>query len=157
MKRYSKALIKEKPHLKGKDLEITKNACKKFKHTPVSVMNFVEGTRFTTAKRDHQNSKYTHLLTPKAGGIAFVLGSMEEYLHKIIDVTIVYPEKIPTFWEYISGDVHSIIIDFKVIEITQDLRGNYFNNSESRTYFYNWVNDLWKAKDQKIKSLKKIN
>ncbi len=157
MKRYSKAQLKEKPHLKGKDLESTKRACKKFKHTPVSIMNFVEGTRFTKEKRDNQNSKYSYLLTPKAGGIAFVLGSMGEYLHKIIDVTIVYPEKIPTFWEYISGDVRSIIIDFKVIDLTQDLAGDYFNDPEFKNHFINWVNDLWKAKDQNIKSLKEIN
>ena len=88
---------------------------------------------------------------------SFVLGSMGEYLHKIIDVTIVYPEKIPTFWEYITGDVHSIIIDFKVIELTQDLAGDYFNDPEFKNHFINWINDVWKAKDQKIKSLKEIN
>ncbi len=157
MKRYSKALLKEKPHLKGKDLESTKKACQKFKNTPVSVMNFVEGTRFTSTKKDQQNSSYSHLLTPKAGGIAFVLGSMGEYLHKIIDVTIVYPEKTPTFWEYISGDVHSIIIDFKVIELTQDLTGDYFNDPKFKAYFCDWINEVWKAKDEKIKSLKEIN
>ncbi len=157
MKRYSKALLKEKPHLKGKDLESTKKACKKFKHTPVSVMNFVEGTRYTTSKRDKQNSNYSHLLTPKAGGIAFVLGSMGEYLHKIIDVTIIYPEKNPTFWEYISGDVQSIIIDFEVIDLTEDLTGDYFNDPEFKIHFINWVNGLWKAKDQKINALKEIN
>ncbi|MBU1696163.1 MAG: acyltransferase [Proteobacteria bacterium] len=154
MKRYSKKLLKEKPHLKGKDLEITKKACKKFKHTPVSVMNFVEGTRFTQHKKDFQSNHFNHLLTPKAGGIAFVLSSMGEYLHKIIDVTIVYPDKIPTFWEYISGRVNKIIIDFEVIPLTESLTGNYFNDPEYKERFCIWLNALWQKKDEKIKTLK---
>jgi 1-acyl-sn-glycerol-3-phosphate acyltransferase len=51
MKRYSKKFLAANPHLKGKDLDRTKKACEKFKHTPVSVMNFVEGTRFTPGKK----------------------------------------------------------------------------------------------------------
>ena len=154
MKRYSKKLLKEKPHLKGKDLESTKKACEKFKHTPVSIMNFVEGTRFTQHKKDLQNNHFNHLLIPKAGGIAFVLSSMGEYLHKIIDVTIVYPDKIPTFWEYISGRVHKIIIDFEVIPLTESLTGDYFNDPEYKDRFCIWLNALWQKKDQKIKTLK---
>ncbi|HSL62549.1 MAG TPA: acetyltransferase, partial [Desulfotignum sp.] len=70
MKRYSKEFLAKYPHLKGKDLESTKKACQKFRHTPVSIMNFVEGTRYTPQKAKH--SAFSHLLTPKAGGIAFV-------------------------------------------------------------------------------------
>jgi 1-acyl-sn-glycerol-3-phosphate acyltransferase len=156
MKRYSKKLLKAKPHLKGKDLKSTKKACEKFKHTPVSIMNFVEGTRFTPHKKDFQNNEFTNLLNPKAGGIAFVLGSMGEYLHKIIDVTIVYPDKIPTFWEYISGRTHKIIIDFQVIPVTDSLTGDYFNDPEYKNSFFIWLKELWKEKDEKIKILKSL-
>ena len=156
MKRYSKKLLEEKPHLKGKDLKSTKKACEKFKHTPVSIMNFVEGTRFTQHKKNFQNNDFTNLLNPKAGGIAFVLGSMGEYLHKIIDVTIVYPDKIPTFWEYISGRTHKIIIDFQVIPVTDSLTGDYFNDPEYKNSFFIWLKELWKEKDEKIKILKSL-
>jgi len=155
MKRYSKNQLKESPHLKGKDLESTKKACEKFKHTPVSIINFVEGTRFTPQKKSRQkDNHFTYLLTPKAGGVAFVLGSMGEYLHKIIDVTIVYPEKIPTFWEYISGRVDTIIIDFQVIPIPDSLTGDYFNDPEYKNHFCNYLNTLWQEKDQRIKMLR---
>ena len=157
MKRYSKKQLEEKPHLRGKDLKRTKKACEKFKHTPVSIINFVEGTRFTPHKKGSQNNHFTHLLTPKAGGIAFVLGSMGEYLHKIIDVTIVYPDKIPTFWEYISGRVNKIIIDFEVIPLTDSLIGDYFNDPEYKNRFFIWLNALWQKKDEKIKALKTKN
>ena len=55
MKRYSKAFLDKNPHLKGKDLEITRQACEKFQGIPVTVVNFLEGTRFTAEKhRDQQ-------------------------------------------------------------------------------------------------------
>ncbi len=154
MKRYSKSFLKKNPHLKGKDLERTKKACEKFKHLPVSVINFVEGTRFTPQKKQSQNSSFEHLLKPKAGGVAFVLGSMGDYLHKIIDVTIVYPDKTPTFWEYVSGQTEKIIIDLEVIPMDNNFTGDYFNNPEYKTYFFDWLNNLWKKKDEKIQILK---
>lgn len=154
MKRYSKKQLTENPHLKGKDLERTKKACEKFKHTPVSIINFVEGTRLTPRKKDSPDNHFTHLLNPKAGGIAFVLGSMGDYFHKIIDVTIVYPDRIPTFWDYISGRVNKIIIDFEVIPLTDFPAGDYFNDIEYKDRFFMWLNALWQKKDEKIKQLK---
>lgn len=154
MKRYSKEEIKKNPLLKGKDLESTKKACEKFKHIPVSVINFVEGTRFTPQKKEKQQSDFENLLKPKAGGVAFVLNSMGEYFHKIIDVTIVYPDKAPTFWEYISGRTRKIIIDFEVLPINKDIIGDYFNDPEYKARFFEWLNELWLNKDLKIKQIK---
>ena len=125
MKRYSKKKLLKKPHLKGKDVEITRKACAKFKRTPVAIMNFVEGTRFSPLKNKIQNIHLKRLLSPKAGGVIYVLETMGEYLHSIIDVTIVYPEKIPSFWDYISGRVKKIIIDFEIIPIEQVMPSNY--------------------------------
>ena len=76
MKRYSKAFLDRNPHLKGKDLEITRRACEKFQGIPVTVVNFLEGTRFTASKHRNQQSPYRHLLRPKAGGVAFVLAAL---------------------------------------------------------------------------------
>ena len=156
MKRYSKAFLKKHPHLKGKDLESTRKACEKFKHTPVSVMNFVEGTRLTPAKKAGQNSPFDHLLKPRAGGIAFVLGSMGDYLHKILNVTIVYPDKTPSFWEFISGQTQRIVVDFKVIDVEEAVRGDYFNDTQFKAEFCEWLNRLWQEKDQRIRELKKL-
>jgi 1-acyl-sn-glycerol-3-phosphate acyltransferase len=154
MKRYSRKQLQAKPHLKGKDLESTKKACEKFKHTPVAIMNFVEGTRFTPQKKIRQNNNYEHLLKPKAGGITFVLGSMGEYLHKVIDITIVYPDKIPTFWEYLSGRVNKIIVDFEVIPLKDFMGNDSSMNIENKNKIFNWLNERWYKKDKKIKILK---
>jgi 1-acyl-sn-glycerol-3-phosphate acyltransferase len=76
MKRYSKAFLAKHPELAGKDLEITKQACELFKRQPVTVVNYLEGTRYTAAKSAQQQSPFKHLLKPKAGGVAFVLAAM---------------------------------------------------------------------------------
>jgi 1-acyl-sn-glycerol-3-phosphate acyltransferase len=41
---------------RGSDLATTRKACEKFKRIPTSVINFVEGTRFTPAKHLEQKS-----------------------------------------------------------------------------------------------------
>lgn len=154
MKRYSKKFLEKHPHLRGKDLESTKKACERFKHTPVSVMNFVEGTRFTPSKKARQNNGFEHLLSPKAGGVAFVLGSMGEYLHKLINVTIVYPGKIPTFWEFISGRAKQIIVDIEVSPVPPELVGDYFNDPDFKEMFCDWLNRVWQEKDEKIRLIR---
>ena len=73
MQRYPRAVLEKRPDLRRKDLETTKAACERFRDTPVSVLNFLEGTRFSPAKRDLQRSPYRHLLLPRAGGIAQVV------------------------------------------------------------------------------------
>ncbi|GHG59794.1 acyltransferase [Alishewanella longhuensis] len=154
MKRYSKQLLKKRPELKGKDIATTRKACEKFRYKPVSIMNFVEGTRFTQTKHDKQLSPFQHLLKPKAGGTAFVLGTMGEQLHKLLDVTIHYPQGIPSFWDYISGKVHAITVNIKVLPIGKDLIGDY-NDQAYRERFQQWLNQLWVEKDQQLALLEK--
>lgn len=153
MQRFTKAQIEKNPHLRGKDLETTKKACEKFKDNPVSVMNFIEGTRFTASKHKRQNSVYQHLLTPKAGGIAFALQAMGEHLRQMVDVTIYYPQKTPSFWDYISGDVRRIVVDIKVRSIGADKVGDYQGDEVFRHEFKAWLDQLWIEKDQKLISL----
>ena len=152
MKRYSKKLLQKRPELKGKDIETTRKACAKFRFKPVSIMNFVEGTRFTQDKHDRQQSPFQHLLKPKAGGTAFVLGAMGEQLHKLLDVTIHYPSGIPTFWDYISGKVHAITVNIKVLPIAKELIGDYHDQAY-RERFQQWLNQLWLEKDQQLARL----
>ncbi len=114
MKRYSKAFLEKHPELKGKDLEITKAACEKFKRIPVTVVNYLEGTRFSEQKKARQQSPYRHLLKPKAGGVAFVLAALGEQLDALLDVTVVYPsDKVPGFWDQLCGRVPKVIVDIQ--------------------------------------------
>ncbi|MGJ7552242.1 acyltransferase [Pseudomonas alloputida] len=156
MKRYSKAFLEKHPDLKGKDLEITKAACELFKRQPVTVVNYLEGTRFTEAKHREQQSPYRYLLKPKAGGVAFVLAALGEQLDALLDVTIVYPgNKAPGFWDLLNGSISRVIIDIQVRELDPALwDGDYENDPAFRQTVQAWVNQLWADKDQRIEQLR---
>lgn len=153
MKRYPKQLLIRKPHLRGKDLEITRKACEKFKTSPVSIMNFVEGTRFSAEKHTRQQSPYRSLLKTKAGGVGYVLTSMGEQLNAILDVTIVYPKNVKSFWAFLCGDIREIRVRVRHLPVTADLLGDYTSDRSYRTRFHRWLNDLWKEKDQCIQEM----
>ncbi|MBN2160689.1 MAG: acyltransferase [Spirochaetes bacterium] len=152
MKRYSPSFIEKNPHLKGKDIEITRNACRKFKTLPVSIMNFVEGTRFTKEKHDRQNSPFRHLLKPKAGGIGFVLSTMGEQLSSILNVTIIYPGGDTSFWSFLCGRIKEIRVLVEKIPVTPDLLGDYVEDKKFQAEFQLWLNDLWQEKDALLDS-----
>ena len=156
MKRYTKAFLAKNPELAGKDLEITRQACELFKRQRVTVVNYLEGTRFTAAKSQQQQSPFTHLLKPKAGGVAFVLAALGEQLDAVLDVTVVYPqERTPGFWDLISGAVPKVIIDIQTRELDPALwQGDYENDPVFRQHVQNWVNQLWIEKDQRIAALR---
>lgn len=156
MKRYPKSVLAKKPHLLGKDLEITRAACEKFRELPVTVVNYLEGTRFTQAKRDAQRSPYRYLLKPKAGGVAFVLAALGEQLDALLDVTVVYPgDTPPGFVDLLCGRVRHVIVDIRTRELDAALwQGDYENDPAFRVVVQRWVGDLWREKDQRIASLK---
>ncbi len=154
MKRYSKEKLAKHPELRGKDLETTRKMCERFKDDPVSIINFLEGTRFTPAKHQKQDSPYRHLLKPKAGGIAFVLAAMNERIKTMLNVTIVYPEGHADFWEFLQGRTPRIIVHVEKLAIPQKfLRGDYSNDPAFREQFQAWVRDLWQQKDALMSQL----
>ena len=157
MKRYSKAFLEKNPQLKGKDVEATRKACERFKFQPVSVMNFVEGTRFTAAKHLRQASPFADLLKVKAGGIAFVLDAMGESMKSILDVTIVYSDRRPGLFDLFAGRIRHIHIDVVEREITPDMLGDYENDIEFRARFQRWLNTVWKEKQKTIERLKRVS
>lgn len=155
MKRYSKQFLLKNPHLRGKDIEATQRSCAKFQLKPVSVVNFVEGTRFTPAKSDDQGQPFPSLLRPKAGGMAFALNAMSGRLNQLVDVTINYPHGIPSFWDFASGRVKQVDIDICLSDITPELLGDYQNDNEYKVRFQQWLNDKWQAKQEMLNKMKK--
>lgn len=151
MKRYSRAELERHPEKRGTDVEATRRACAKFAELPVSVMNFVEGTRYTEAKHARQQSPFKHLLRPKAGGVAFVLETMGEMLQAIVDITIVYPDGRPTLIDLLSGRVHRVRIDIQRRPIPAHLLGGQYESDPThKAAFQTWINTLWEEKDTRI-------
>ncbi|MBN7771223.1 acyltransferase [Marinobacter daepoensis] len=158
MHRHTKEQIAKRPELKGKDIAATQAACEKFRYTPVTIFNFMEGTRFTPEKHQRQNSPYKHLLKPRAGGTAFVFGAMGEMIHTMLDVTIVYPGGRPGIWDYLCGRVRRIVIDIRTREVPERFLGmDYENNRDVRIDFQRWVSELWAEKDTRIETILKNN
>lgn len=148
MRRYSKEFLAKHPELKGKDLEVTRKACEKFKYTPVSIMNFLEGTRFTKEKHLQQKSPYKHLLKPKSAGIAYAMNVMNEQINTLVDVTIHYPDGQISFWDFMSGKAKNIHVDIRTTNIPPEFKlGDYENDAEFRAKFQGWISDIWQEKD----------
>lgn len=148
MKRYSKEKLARHPELRGKDLETTRKMCERFKDVPVSIINFLEGTRITAVKHRKQQSPYRYLLNPKSGGIAFVLAAMNERIETMLNITIFYPDGKASFWEFLQGQTPRIVVLVEKLTIPHDLLvGDYSNDDAFREQFQAWVRDLWLEKD----------
>ncbi len=136
------------------DLQATREACEKFKRIPTSVINFVEGTRFTPAKQARQNSPYRHLLKPKIGGLGIALATMGESFEALLDVTIVYPQGTPRFWDLLSGRIGAVIVRVQQRQIPVDvLGGDPVGDKAYRQRLSTWVEQQWLQKDDLISSL----
>lgn len=154
--RHGIEYLKKHPEQKDKDFATTRLACEKFAHTPTSVMNFLEGTRFIRTKHARQQSPYKHLLRPKAGGMALALSVLGDKFNSLLNVTIVYPDGIPTFWEFLCGKIRRVVVRIQTMTIPEQcLHGDYEGDKTFRIAFHQWVQQLWQEKDQQIQSLMK--
>jgi len=151
MKRYSQAQIAKNPALQGKDIETTKKSCEKFRHQPTTIINFVEGTRFTESKKRQKNSPFQHLLPAKAGGIAFTLASMGSQFDAVLNVTLIYPDNPGhVALDMLLGRLKRVVIQVEVLPVDERIIGDYFNDPVYRQNFQLWLNQRWVEKDQQI-------
>jgi 1-acyl-sn-glycerol-3-phosphate acyltransferase len=151
MKRYSASYLARNPHMKGKDFETTRRACQKFRSTPTSVINFVEGTRFSVEKRDRHSVAYRHLLRPRAGGFAVAMSSMGDMFGAILDVTLVYPGGPARFWDMCCGrhvEVRAFVRERPVEDWL--IAGDYEADRTWRRKVQTWLGEIWAEKDDLI-------
>jgi 1-acyl-sn-glycerol-3-phosphate acyltransferase len=159
MHRASREAIKQRPELRGADLQAAREACEKFSTVPVAMMSFPEGTRFSIAKRDASGSPYQHLLKPKAGGAAQVLFALGERIDACVDVTIAYPGRspgqgAPSFWELVSGQVPAIVVRAVSRPVAAGLyAGDAGENVAAKAATQGWISELWAEKDQQIAAI----
>ena len=154
MKRHSRQALRKNPNLRNDDRDSARKACAKFAKVPTSVMNFVEGTRFTAEKHATQASPYQHLLKPKAGAMAMALNAMGAQFHSLVDATIAYPDGIPTFWQYLCGQAPRVMLQVQQVEIPVEFcTGDYENDRVLRKSFHRWLDDIWQRKDATMTAL----
>ncbi|MBN8504278.1 MAG: acyltransferase [Burkholderiales bacterium] len=154
MKRHSEAEIRKNPALRLQDLETTRRSCERFALIPTSVMNFAEGTRFTAAKHAKQASPFRHLLKPKAGALALALNVMGGQFRSLLDVSLVYPDGTPSFWDLACGRAGRIVVRVQERALpTELLGGDYSGDPAYRERFQQWLGQLWQEKDALIEQL----
>ena len=152
LKRYSKEQIEKNPKLKGRDFKEMRKSLNHYSLHPVSVFSYAEGTRFTKKKHQDQASPYINLLKPKEGGMALAL-SVIPSIKFLIDITIIYESPKRSFWDYLCGRLKNIKIFVKKIKIPEEfLNEKLVEDTNQRSKFKTWLNDIWKEKDDLISS-----
>ena len=136
------------------DLETTRAACRKFQRIPTSVINFVEGTRYSPAKSAAQKSPYRHLLRPRIGGLGIALATMGEQFENLLDVTIAYPHGAPRFWDLLCGRLDAVVVRVCPRQIpAQVLGGDPVGDKAYRQRLSSWVDEQWQDKDRLMDEL----
>ena len=154
MRRYSREFLIKHPELRGKDVESTRIACAKFADEPTTVINFVEGTRFSPEKARMTKSPYQHLMPPKAAGLSLALAGLGEQFEKIVNVTLAYPDNSEhPFRDLLCGRMKRIQVCIDEIAITPELRGDYVNDKPFKRNFQLWLNQIWQAKDEQLTAM----
>lgn len=155
MKRHSKQQIAKNPALKYQDMDEARKACEHLLSQPFTLLNYLEGTRFTAEKKAQQQSPFQNLLKPKAGGLALALNILGQKIDAFVDMTIIYPDGVPGYGEFWLGDVPRIVVNIRKIDIPDwVIGGDYEDDAEYREKFQQWVDDLWHEKDQLITQIK---
>lgn len=119
-------------------------AAEQFLHRPISVLSFLEGTRFTAEKHQSQSSPFLHLLTPRTGGLLFTIDALGSKTSTIVDLTLNYEGAVPGFWELLCGRCKAVNIFIQPVEMTNQTQSNPKE----------FVNDLWKRKDDRLTELR---
>ncbi len=154
MRRHSKAALRRRPELRTQDRDSALRACAKFARVPTSVMNFVEGTRYTPAKHRAQASPYRHLLKPRAGALAVTLAAMGSQFSAMLDVTLVYPDGAPSFWDFLCGRLDGVVVRIREREIPAEMcAGDYDGDPAFRAALARWLAAVWEDKDLEIEHL----
>ena len=132
----------------AKDRDAITAACAVFRNHPTAVLSFLEGTRFTPAKRDARNSRFQHLLDPQIGGLSAVLASLAGELDTLLDVTIHYPGDPPDFWEFLQGKCPRARMRVAAHRLSGELCDP--DPAAQRAKVGAFVEALWQAKDARL-------
>jgi len=151
LRRHSREYLARHPELAGRDLQTVRLMCRRYRDLPASIINFLEGTRFSATKHARQESPFRHLLRPRAGGASFALSAMEGRVTRLVDLTIAYPEGRSAFLSYLAGELPLVRVRARSVEIPRELlQGDYLQDEEYRARFQDYLRGLWEEKDRSL-------
>ena len=155
LRRYTAEYLQQHPEKRGLDIQTARRACQRYRHIPVTILSFLEGTRFAREKQMDQDSPYRHLLRPRIGAIAFVLASLGEQLDALLDATIDYGDRDVTMWNFASGRVPNITVRVRKIDVPLEfLTPAIAEPGPPRDRFRAWIDSVWREKDAEIDQLR---
>lgn len=136
---------------KNRDLAEAKRACARMLGKDVSVLIFLEGTRFTEQKRVQKNSPFKYLLPPKTGGSSAVLDVLGSQLNGIVDCTLIYRYGTKNFWHFMCGELQQVDILIQRLEVPSEfINADFENNKTHRLHLQEWALGLWSQKEKQI-------
>ncbi|SJN26734.1 acetyltransferase [Psychrobacter sp. JB385] len=155
IKRFSPKAMAKNSELKNKNLIEAKRACRQLKNKPFALLNYLEGTRFTSEKHDKQESPYQHLLKPRAGGLSLAINALGDQLDSILDITIVYPDGIPDYDDLWKGNIRRLGVDVTRLKVPDELfaaimEGGYDRDEATKNMMFDWLEEIWQQKDARI-------
>ena len=130
--------------LKHKNRQELKRSARQFHERPISLLLFLEGTRYTPAKHSQQPPKYQHLLRPKLGGLAFSLEALEDDVDRIVNVTVNYEGEVPGFWQFLCGRCSDVTVHVETVPLTAG-----FNQNLKKE-----ITNLWAEKDRVLTTMR---
>jgi 1-acyl-sn-glycerol-3-phosphate acyltransferase len=146
VKRVTREQIEKNPRLRSADKDNVMKACEGLKNHPSTILNFAEGTRRTDEKHRLQDYAFKHLLKPKAGGINYTLEGMGSHLNGLVDVTIIYQDGVPTFWDFLQGKSGRVIFDARYRPLPE-FAAEPLGETQRKAQVAQWVQHLWEEKD----------
>jgi len=132
-----------------RDLAVLEKALHRFIRYPASVINLVEGSRFSPAKARRRKSPYDYLLKPRAGGLTTMLGLLGDRVGTIVDITIVYDCEHPTYWNFLCGKCRRVIVRVKEHSTDEISQVNDYESVAT------WISGVWGKKDLEIGALRR--
>ena len=98
---------------------------------PVWLISFVEGTRSTPKKieasqayaREKGHRETQHVLLPRTKGFVASMEGLRGYVDAVYDITIGYPEGVPSLWQFVKGYVplaHMHLRRYPIAEMPED-------------------------------------
>lgn len=152
IKRFSKKQVKSQPEKISQLHEYIKLKCESYSKRPLTVINFVEGTRANSSKLS--KSSYKNLLGPQPMGLSLAISTIKD-CRKLIDLSIVYQTQSPNFIELLYGKQKQVKLIFRTYGIDSSLAGNYRTDKNYRKIFNTWIKDIWLQKDLVISEAKR--
>ena len=150
VKRVTPAQVRKNPALKYHDRDSINQACERIKQQPFTLVNFLEGTRFSESKQQKQQSPYQNLLSPNAAGAALTFNALSEDISAVLDITLIYDQKNISFWHFLQGKLNHLQVRVTTIDPNQLSRGDFMQDREYRKAFRQELNQIWANKDNQL-------